>query len=277
MATGGPSDSNAKIDLKTFWPEKDIRFMASMLRGTGKFHVVPIYETQDELTYEEEEDETQCTSLAMDTTTPKSYSGQAKNYRAVKPPTPKKAPTQLVCLHPRPQTPHMNPTYDRVDPTHIPPQPDMGLPSMKFAPHPKPPSSYQTMTYPSVPSPYSASMLNSTALASMRAPQLPPFSGESQKGDVSFEVWKYELFCAINDVIYPNALIIQSVRISLKGRARDILLAMEALLFPQTFLTNLRVYMVLCLQDRFYYNNFTWKHNMTMNLLLTTVLGLKIC
>ena len=71
-------------------------------------------------------------------------------------------------------------------------------------------------------------MLNSTALASMRAPQLIPFSGESQKGDVSFEVWKYELLCAINDSIYPNALILQSVRRSLKGRARNILITMEA-------------------------------------------------
>ena len=79
MAIGGPSDSNAKIDLQTFWPEKDVQFMASMLRGTGKFHVVPIYETEDELTYEEEENETLYTSLAMDTTTPKSFSGQTKN------------------------------------------------------------------------------------------------------------------------------------------------------------------------------------------------------
>ena len=58
MATGGPSDSNAKIDLQTLWPEKDVQFMASMLRGTGKFHVVPIYETEDELTYVEEVNET---------------------------------------------------------------------------------------------------------------------------------------------------------------------------------------------------------------------------
>ena len=428
MATGGPSDSNAKIDLQTFWPEKDVQFMASMLRGTGKFHVVPIYETEDELTYEEEENETQYTSSAMDTTTPKSFSGQAKNYRAVKPPTPKAAHTAGM---PPPQTPNptydnvvfgqppsqamanmlrqpptnmkavhapavpkhhiLNPTYDRVDPTYLPPQPDMGLPSMKFAPtsqtpiteppkglpfhrhstphvrfqvpvssqttvnppalpqfdvssipsaiyshlksntplpittavhhthpikqeqvdtypkstfspvfpfhpsyqshqpqlpSPKPQYSYphtvpshpptvpsqnvkqeiiysapppilkhypdvqtthsfhhpggdQTVTYPSVPSPYSASMLNSTALASMRAPQLPPFSGESQKGDVSFEVWKYELLCAINDGIYPNALILQSVRRSLKGRARDILLTMEATAAPSDILNKL--------------------------------------
>ena len=89
------------------------------------------------------------------------------------------------------------------------------------------PGGDQTVSYHSVPSPYSASMLKGMALASMRAPQLPPFSGESQKGDVSFEVWKYELLI-INDVIYPNALILQSVRRSLKGIARDILLTKEA-------------------------------------------------
>ena len=93
MATGDPSDSNAKLDLQTFWPKKDVQFMASMLRGTGKFHVVPIYETEDALTYEKEENETQYTSLAIDTTTLKSFSGQAKNYKVAKPPTPKKAPS----------------------------------------------------------------------------------------------------------------------------------------------------------------------------------------
>ena len=59
------------------------------VEATGKFHVVPIYETEDELTYEEEENETQYTSSAMDTTTPMSFSGQAKNYKVVKPLTPK--------------------------------------------------------------------------------------------------------------------------------------------------------------------------------------------
>ena len=82
-------------------------------------------------------------------------------------------------------------------------------------------------------------MLNSIALASMRAPHFFPFSGESQKGDVSFEVWKYEFLCAINDGIYPNALILQSVRRSLKGRARDILLTMEASAAPSDILNKL--------------------------------------
>ena len=93
MATGGPSDSNAKIDLQTFWLEKDVQFMASMLRGTDRFHVVPIYETEDELTYEEEEMKTNI-PLRLWTQQLQSPSGQAKNYRVVKPPTPKKTPTQ---------------------------------------------------------------------------------------------------------------------------------------------------------------------------------------
>ena len=81
--------------------------MASMLRDTGNFHVVPIYETDDELTYEEEENETQYTSQAMDTATPKSFCGQAKNYRVVKPPTPKKAPHTVGMPPPQAPNPHI--------------------------------------------------------------------------------------------------------------------------------------------------------------------------
>ena len=56
---------------------------------------------------------------------------------------------------------------------------------------------------------------------------------------MSFEVWKYELLCAINDGIYHNALILQSVRISLKGRASGILLTMEASSAPSDILNKL--------------------------------------
>ena len=82
-------------------------------------------------------------------------------------------------------------------------------------------------------------MLNNSLLASrMRVPQLPPFSGESQKGDVSFEVWKYELLCVINDAIYPNALIFQSVRRSQSGKARDILLTVDSTATTLTYCQN---------------------------------------
>ena len=98
----------------------------------------------------------------------------------------------------------------------------------------------QTVTYPSVPDPYSNSILNNSLLASsMRVPQLPPFSGENQKGDVTFEVWKYELLCCISDAIYPNALILHAVRRSPRGRARETLLTVDSTATPSDILSKL--------------------------------------
>ena len=100
------------------------------------------------------------------------------------------------------------------------------------------PGSDQTVKYPSVPDPYSNSILNNSLLASsMRVPQLPPFSGENQKGDVSFEAWTYELLCCISDAIYPNALILQAVRRSLRGRARETLLTVDSTATPSDILS----------------------------------------
>ena len=39
MAGGG---ENPKVDLKTFWPDKDVEFMIEMLRATGRYEVVPL-------------------------------------------------------------------------------------------------------------------------------------------------------------------------------------------------------------------------------------------
>ena len=73
----------------------------------------------------------------------------------------------------------------------------------------------------------------------MRVPQLPPFSGEIQKVDVYFEVCKYELLCVIGDVIYPNALFLQTVRRSLKVKAREILLTVDSTATPSDILSKL--------------------------------------
>ena len=39
MAEGG---ENPKVNLKTFWPHKDVEFMIEMLRATGRYEVVPL-------------------------------------------------------------------------------------------------------------------------------------------------------------------------------------------------------------------------------------------
>ena len=62
------------------------------------------------------------------------------------------------------------------------------------------------------------SSFNTSYLAGMRVPQLPFFSGEEQKGDVSFEVRKFELNCLIKESVYPDSLILQAIRKSLRGK-----------------------------------------------------------
>lgn len=70
-------------------------------------------------------------------------------------------------------------------------------------------------------------LFNSSALYQNPNPnpiKLPTFSGSEpqQKGEVSFEVWSYEVRCLKNQ--YPEHLILQSVRSSLKGLAREMLI-----------------------------------------------------
>ena len=80
------------------------------------------------------------------------------------------------------------------------------------------------------------SSFNTSYLARMRVPQLPFFSGEEQKGDVSFEVWKFELNCLI---VYPDSLILQAIRKSLRGKSRDILLTLGESASPFIILNKL--------------------------------------
>ena len=99
MASGG-SDIDPRIDMNKLWDDGDVKFMESMLRATGKFHIIPIYEAEEE-NYEEVEGEEEenydlrcprgqipATSTPIGTV-PRSYSDQPPSYRPVRPPTPR--------------------------------------------------------------------------------------------------------------------------------------------------------------------------------------------
>ena len=62
-------------------------------------------------------------------------------------------------------------------------------------------------------------------LAKVPIPMLPQFSGTDAKGDASYQVWKYEVTCLLKEKIYPDAHILQAIRRSLKGEARESLLS----------------------------------------------------
>ncbi|MCG8031950.1 MAG: hypothetical protein JAZ03_07220 [Candidatus Thiodiazotropha taylori] len=56
-------------------------------------------------------------------------------------------------------------------------------------------------------------------------PKLPIFSGaeEPQKGEASYEVWSFEVKCLKNSANLPDHILFQSIRNSLRGTARDML------------------------------------------------------
>ena len=58
-------------------------------------------------------------------------------------------------------------------------------------------------------------------------PKLPTFSGtdEPQKGEVKYEVWNFEVKCLQNSGQYPEHVLLQVVRNSLKGLARSMLVS----------------------------------------------------
>ena len=58
---------------------------------------------------------------------------------------------------------------------------------------------------------------------SVLRPRFPIFSGED-KSETSFEVWKSDVKCAIREGTCSDALILQAIRTSLKGKARSLLL-----------------------------------------------------
>jgi hypothetical protein len=57
------------------------------------------------------------------------------------------------------------------------------------------------------------------------APRLPIFSGsKASKGEVTFHQWRYEAMCLAEDPTWPEPLIMQAIRRSLRGLAGELLL-----------------------------------------------------
>ena len=56
--------------------------------------------------------------------------------------------------------------------------------------------------------------------------RLSTFSGEAGKGEVSFDQWRYEVKGLEKDGLYKPALILQTIRRSVRGTAADVLLTM---------------------------------------------------
>ena len=55
-------------------------------------------------------------------------------------------------------------------------------------------------------------------------PRLPTFSGShSTKGETSYNQWRYDVLCLVEDNVWPGEVILQSVRRSVRGIAAEVL------------------------------------------------------
>lgn len=69
-------------------------------------------------------------------------------------------------------------------------------------------------------------------------PRFSTFSGE-EKCETSFDVWKNDVECALRDGVCSPNIILQSIRSSLKGKARSLLLTLPTDATPAQILTKL--------------------------------------
>ena len=70
-------------------------------------------------------------------------------------------------------------------------------------------------------------------------PKVPPFSGENKGGEVSFDVWKYEVKCLLREGCYSKPIVQQAMRNSLRGKARSLLVTLPEQASPQAMLEKL--------------------------------------
>lgn len=70
------------------------------------------------------------------------------------------------------------------------------------------------------------------------SPRNQIFSGE-EKNDSSFEVWEFEVKCIFREKNYSTPISLKSIRNSLKGKARSLLLSMSDEATPEVIIYKL--------------------------------------
>ncbi|XP_048775570.2 uncharacterized protein LOC125680172 [Ostrea edulis] len=78
---------------------------------------------------------------------------------------------------------------------------------------------------------------------SKNVPRIPQFSGDDppQKGDVSYKEWRYEVQCLLGDPDIKESLLIQSIRRSLRGTAKTMLIPLGERANVQKILSKLDI------------------------------------
>ena len=96
----------------------------------------------------------------------------------------------------------------------------------------------------------------SDSLKVFQKPRFPNFSGE-EKSEATFDVWKSEVKCVLREGNNSESVVLQSMRGSLKGKARSLLLSLPENVSPQQIIDKLEgvygnVYTIEALLEKFY-------------------------
>ena len=74
---------------------------------------------------------------------------------------------------------------------------------------------------------------------SIHISKVPPFSGENKSGEVTFDVWKYEVKCIIREGNHSKPVVLQAIRNSLRGKARSLIVTLPDGITPQQMVEKL--------------------------------------
>ena len=69
-------------------------------------------------------------------------------------------------------------------------------------------------------------------------PRIPTFSGDNQKGDITYMHWRYHLKCLMQDETLSSRMIMQAIRLSVRGTAAEVLMYLGEKASPSDVLTN---------------------------------------
>lgn len=187
--------------------EEELEYFADVIRKSGKYRIVPVTSTPAPPTFQHE---------TLNTPEREYFERHRGNAQASSFPTDADNLSANPPVERQPLTRESHSPYlDERRYTYNPPTSDPDPFGGKLPPRPPPP--LRDSLFPP------ARGLQTPHFSSSRIPNLPEFSGEV-RDELDFDMWRYDVNCLIRNAVYPEHVILEAIRKSLKGKARRVLL-----------------------------------------------------
>ena len=94
-------------------------------------------------------------------------------------------------------------------------------------------------------------------------PKLSPFSGDEirSKNVASYEEWKYEVDCLMQDGSYNESQLGQAIRKSLRSQAKRVVMPLGAAATASEIMKKIRICVWKCCNKRKYYERFLYNNS----------------